>query len=384
MRNKYIMKTYEFNCVCSQCSKTFYKKPSKVGKKNNFCSILCMKSYREDNNFKTKKRVCAKCSNAFFPCYKPQVFCSRKCSMDVVGAVNSETNTYKTKCVWCKATFKKKLSQKSIHNDFCSSKCSEAHIRGSGDMYVKKNCIRCGVEFECLFRRQKKYCSKKCSSLYQKGSEHIGYGKEGPTTGMKPWTYGLTKETDGRIAKLGTKVSVTQKRMFKDGFRTNAGQYNPNFGKTVLDRTPEQLENYSKAAISRVLSNKMGGGYRAKTGKHYSLKLCKEVTYRSQYEKDLMEAMDKDSNIITYTYENIIIKYDTGKRYIPDFLVFYANGNKKMIEVKGYIRDEEKHRLKVLAAEKYCKENNIESYEVWGQNQIRKYSILLGISRKNK
>jgi len=59
--------------------------------------------------------------------------------------------------------------------------------------------------------------------------------------------------------------------------------------------------------------------------------------------------------------ERIVLEYGfEGRRYVLDFFVELNDGRKLLQEVKGWIRDEEEHRLKCEVAQQYCKENGLE------------------------
>lgn len=343
-----------------------------------------MECVREDKKSKRfeKKSNCHLCNKEFidYSANFEMKYCSRDCSAKVIGARKTKAQTIETFCGWCKKPIIRRLSAKGITGDFCSVPCGEAFKRGNDEMFITKNCLRCNKEYKMLFRRQSDYCSRKCSSPYQPGEEHSGFGKEGPTAGMKPWLFGLTKETDDRVAAMGNKVSETHKEQFASGIRSNHKEHNPNWGKTIADRTPEQLENYSKAAIKRIqLDPKIGSRAYSLKGKYISSKAGKEMSYRSSYELRLMKCFDADSNVLYYTYEELSLKLDTGKRYLPDFVIIYKDGSRKMIEAKGWITDPELHELKCKTATQHCKENNM-LYEVWKLAEIKTYEQQLGIN----
>ena len=86
------------------------------------------------------------------------------------------------------------------------------------------------------------------------------------------------------MADLGKKISFIQKQQFKDGLRTNKGKNNPNYGKTTSQRTPEQLEKYSLAAIDRLKNNLI-----KIRGQFESLKTGKKISFRSSLEKQFIE-----------------------------------------------------------------------------------------------
>jgi hypothetical protein len=77
-----------------------------------------------------------------------------------------------------------------------------------------------------------------------------------------------------------------------------------------------------------------------KTGVHNSPKAKHPINYRSGWEKVFCMHLDQDPNVVSYAYEPYKIPYIANSRshrvrfYLPDFEVTYADGTKKLIEVK--------------------------------------------------
>ena len=206
------------------------------------------------------------------------------------------------------------------------------------------------------------------------------YGKPGPMKGKKPWTHGKTKETDPRIAELSKKVSETHKKQFREGKRTIKGEANPNYGKTREDRTPEQLENYSKAAIKRVLDGKVCRFTRCTRGKHHSEKTGKEHFFRSSLERRVMACLDKDQSVAFYETEPFSIVVAVGKRYLPDVLVHFLDSHKELWEVKPkYLVTDPEVQTKAQAGTKYCEEHGWK-YVFKTLEDIKQYEHSLGIA----
>jgi hypothetical protein len=92
-----------------------------------------------------------------------------------------------------------------------------------------------------------------------------------------------------------------------------------------------------------------------------------------------MICFDNDPAIVSYQYEPFSILYEQNKRYIPDFLITYIDGNKKLIETKGvqFIKEKSTEQ-KTIAALKYCKENNY-NYSIFTAKEIKEYETKLGI-----
>ena len=113
------------------------------------------------------------------------------------------------------------------------------------------------------------------------------------------------------------------------------------------------------------------------TGTYVSAKCKKPINFRSGWEQIVCEYFDQDSNVVEYFYEDLIIGYRTKptqikmKKYIVDFVVIYADGTKKLIEVKAENKVNHPITLKKTAAAKeWCAKNNV-VYEIWTGNKIK-------------
>lgn len=129
------------------------------------------------------------------------------------------------------------------------------------------------------------------------------------------------------------------------------------FGKNHTKETCERIsETRSKKWISGEYPNIW------QTGKVFSNKMRKEMSYRSSWEREFIDYLDNNNKISSFYVESITIKYhyDQIRHYIPDFLVEYVDGKKEIIEIKPSCFLEHKiNKLKFAAARKYCEENNM-------------------------
>ena len=100
------------------------------------------------------------------------------------------------------------------------------------------------------------------------------------------------------------------------------------------------------------------------SGKYMSTKNKKIFYYRSSYELIAMQIFEQMSNILKYEYETLSIPYEDKKGFIhntiPDFVVYYTDGSKEIIEVKPEFKikkDVDNTVLKLDVMKKYAKEN---------------------------
>lgn len=122
------------------------------------------------------------------------------------------------------------------------------------------------------------------------------------------------------------------------------------------------------------------------TGTHISPKCATPVEYRSGWEKTICEYLDNDPNVLRYAYESIEIHYLSNltskkiRRYFPDFLIWYADGKVKMVEVKREnLLTNLRVQKKAAAAKLWCAvQQPPVSYEFWTD------SIVLPLQRAAK
>lgn len=84
-----------------------------------------------------------------------------------------------------------------------------------------------------------------------------------------------------------------------------------------------------------------------------------QIYYRSSYEKNFLENILQDNNLISIKSESIRIQYEETHYYIPDFLC-NVNNQLYLIEIKPVsMLNFGKNQLKFEKAILYCNENNI-------------------------
>lgn len=128
-----------------------------------------------------------------------------------------------------------------------------------------------------------------------------------------------------------------------------------------MPTSPKKKPSVAKKPLRK---RRKRGSRRCKTGIHTSPKLKNVMTYRSGWELTFALELDFDPNVVAYLYEPLAIGYVTNvnsgrvRKYFPDFIVFFADGSKKMIEVK---RDDKVQtpliQRKAKAALDWCKKN---------------------------
>lgn len=353
------MKIYDY--VCKACSKPFqHRKLNKV-----YCSQKCYFSSIAETW--RVERECALCKQKYIPSHKKQEYCGHKCH----GKVNGEAkkNSVKMNCGRCGKEFERRISALSKEN-FCSWECRKAP--------TSKLCEACGKEYKVSSSRWRtsRFCSKSCA---KSGENHHFYGKhfKMPET-YAPWLKGKTVATDSKLAELGKKISKTQKEQFAAGIRSNKGKANPNFGKTPDQRTPEQLDKYSRASVKRIMEMTSTKHAKYVRGFHKSNKSGR-LLFKSSLEKRIMICLDNDPTVASYQYEPFSILYAETKRYIPDFLILYNSGEKKLLETKGvqFLKDTITEQ-KTEAALKFCNEKGY-TYSILTAKEIKEYETKLGI-----
>jgi len=113
------------------------------------------------------------------------------------------------------------------------------------------------------------------------------------------------------------------------------------------------------------------------TGVHKSPKCKEPINYRSSWELIVARYLDSDPLVEKYEYESLKIPYISNKKtkktrnYIPDFLVFYTDGRKVLIEVKRTSALTQKIVIKKAEAAKEWATKNDCQYCFWTDRIIR-------------
>lgn len=255
-----------------------------------------------------------------------------------------------------------------------------------------KNCNE-EVGFISINEGYNKYCSKSCSSsgrfdedkdLIKKLSDQAKnrwkkgvYDDEDTRSGMG-WFEGKShsEEHKEKMSEKMTGREVTWNDKIKENHWANSDKKQQVIEK--IRQSKEESEKWKpkkhvKSLIEWCMNNpeKAWSNRKYKSGWYTSNKTGDEEFYHSGYEKVYMERLDEKEKVLHWTKDHgIRIDYQyegQNKTYIPDFLVETEDGE-FLIETKGWVRDEEKHKAKINAAETYCNSENIE-YKVIYQNE---------------
>jgi len=127
-------------------------------------------------------------------------------------------------------------------------------------------------------------------------------------------------------------------------------------------------------------------------GKLLISKCDSEINYRSGWEKEVALLFEEDKTIEKRINRNKKILLEQFKKvpivqiYLPDFVVHFIDGTKKIIEIKRDDRVKTKIvEIKALAAKQYIEKNLKNTiYEIWTKKEIDNYRKLLGVSPKKK
>lgn len=98
-----------------------------------------------------------------------------------------------------------------------------------------------------------------------------------------------------------------------------------------------ELKINREAISKRIIQLYLEGGFQWSTGTYVSSKTGKAINYRSSWELEYAQLLDRDETVVTWQYEPFAIPYEYNgerKQYLPDFLVSYDDDTKELVEVK--------------------------------------------------
>lgn len=150
------------------------------------------------------------------------------------------------------------------------------------------------------------------------------------------------------------------------------------------------VENIKKKATNKPLKRRRKRKKHYITGIHHSPKCPTPIKYRSGWEHTVVLYLDQDPNVVSYEYESLKIRYAVAGRYrdyYPDFLIFYKDGKKVIVEVKRADKlTDRKVIAKAIATKKWLKENKMDDYDYqfWTDQLIKNMQMLFDSKKKNE
>lgn len=273
-------------------------------------------------------------------------------------------------CKCCEKPFK----TYKIKQNYCSKSCGQCNKKQEK---IIKECefTGCTNTFEILPKSKRKFCSVECQCSWQQfsqlGENNGNYGKK------NKWGHHddeMRLFISTKITKSWEKDSrVIKHNEARERFKLINGYLPTNSPSAREKRSEQNVKKYSETGHLTTYKNCKRGYYKSK-------KSDIEEYFHSSWEEKLMELLDDDLNVISWTKKhNIVIKYKHDgifKSYLPDFLIEYLDGSKVIEEVKGYIENIEVFKLKKIACEKFCLENGFK-YKINFMKNYEKYKHLL-------
>jgi hypothetical protein len=300
----------------------------------------------------TMQKVCLICNINFEAKRKNSTYCSTKCKK---SAEYQRRPTIQKNCLNCNKQFETKRN----NTEYCSSSCSNTACKTHDD--VKLNCKECNKDFTVKYiHRDKLFCSRSCATIHQNKIMYSNNDVRNKISQTKKQQYASGEVIHPFIGKTHSKETKNKLSEIKITEGKWKGENNPAYG----GQSKEVREKMSKTRAERIQS----GEIKLSKGECvFFQKANKEVFARSSWEKDYIEKIDEDQNIISAIFEPFVLPYyyDQGRNYIPDILIIYKDGTKKLVEIKpSYFLDAEINKCKFAAAQKYCKEKGM-IFEVW-------------------
>lgn len=175
----------------------------------------------------------------------------------------------------------------------------------------------------------------------------------------------LIKE-DGRAYRF---TSETSKAIWTEEHRKKIREKLTGMQRTEEIKEKMRRSHWSKktkkeveAILQRIFSkdaqfkNTARGWYSSEKSGH-------EMFYMSSYERRRLEFLENNQDVSWFSTAHLIqIPYKfqgTQHLYIPDIHVRWSNGTETLEEIKGYVREPEKHKAKLEAGKRYCQQHGI-------------------------
>lgn len=273
------------------------------------------------------------------------------------------------KCLVCGKQFERR-GISAINAKFCSFKCKGIYSRGK-KLSCKDPESRSKKQSFNMLNRKNPMCNSEIKAKRDKKLKE--YYKTHTV-----WNKGLTKKTNESIKDMSQKMigsHLTDKAKLKISLFNKKRFSNPLERERQSLRTSLYFERNPEERLKRAKQNHNGYG---KSGYFYSEKNKKLIFYRSSYELIAMQIFEQQSKIIRYEHEVLSISYiaKDGSNHItiPDFLVYYDDGAKEIIEVKPKYKiekDVDNTNIKIEAMGQYAKKNDY-IFNIWTEDILKK------------
>jgi len=257
----------------------------------------------------------------------------------------------------------------------CACCQCDFHTRKKKQKYCSKSCAQCEkrqikIEVECEFsgctnnftklpNSNQRFCGRLCQVEWQKsaqlGEKNGNYGNRKPgmfkhTEAAKKIIKEKVKESWGKKERLEKHLNFFDRHRLPDG--------------SMDWQTKEFRENISQKNIERLLNEEFENTNKnSKRGYVLNKTTNQNEYFHSSWEHKRMVELNLNDDVVFWTKKHkIVIKYDYNnlrRNYLPDFLIFYKNGDKILEEIKGVILDEERIKTQIIETIKYCNENNL-------------------------
>lgn len=299
--------------ICCCCGEAF-DVPNSSRKKH--CSDSCYNAKRwATSKFMKFSYDTKKCYNCERNLHDNRLFCGMSCVLEF----NNKMHALMTlKCEWCNEAFTVSSVRYSGQR-FCCDEHMRLSRRNGESLIIQKQCKNCHSVMNLIFKnRKQRFCSLSCKQ---------------------------------------------------------SGVFNPLYGRHAGsdERATLRGQNVSKGLTKSIVSGSLKpSNHKHDSGMYDSVKMGR-IWYRSSYEKRAYEILDADDTVISFNKEpfSIIYEFDKKiKRYVPDIIINYHDGSKKLIEVKpaGMIGLPQ-NIAKQTAAIKFCADAGI-MFECWTEVEL--------------
>jgi hypothetical protein len=117
-------------------------------------------------------------------------------------------------------------------------------------------------------------------------------------------------------------------------------------------------------------------------GEYTSSKTGQVCKYRSGWEHNVMQYLDNNPDVVSWSYEKTVIEYISNirtkktRKYYPDFFVKYKNEKVEIIEVKPKRKLQQAIiKKKTSAAEQWCMTNGA-TYRILTEIELKELGLL--------
>lgn len=312
------------------------------------------------------------------------------------GARGTPPRICNLKCDVCGKTYEKKYAKAQLEAKIhrCSLKCAYAArgLGSRGGKVIIRTCAHCGKELPPKTagstHTKLSFCNHKTCYAAWRREHPEEYAENTAAMHTPEVAVKISEKIQTRMQQpdyVHPRQGKPHSQETKDKISRHhkeigclLGKKNGMFGHKHTKQAKESMSEKHADLLVKGLQRPYGKNSQKGTFEN-PLKSNRPAHYKSGWELAFMRWLDLNPAVASWEFESVRIPYyyNEHKRwYVPDFIVTYSDGSRKMYEIKPKeFVNSEKVLLKEQAGKSYCDQQGIDKYEILTGDSLRQMKI---------